>query len=101
VTIVKNVYGGQAPARFLGGFAPYILSHYEDSEYVRRLVDGNFRALFERTLRKYDKKLPVGVVGGFGFVCKEIIQRLGQAYGVEFSRFLSTPTEGLVEYHAL
>ena len=101
VTIVKNVYGGPAPARFLGGFAPYILSHYGDSEYVRRLVEGNFRGLFERTLRKYDKNLPVGVVGGFGFACKDILLRLGQAYGVEFSRFLSTPTEGLVEYHAL
>ena len=64
-------------------------------------MDGNFRGLFERTLRKYDKSLPVGVVGGFGFVCKEILIRLGKAYGVEFSRFLSTPTEGLVEYHAL
>ena len=101
VSIVKNVYGGTAPARFLGGFAPYILSHYQDSEYVRRLVDGNFRALFERTLRKYDKSLPVGVVGGFGFACKDIILRLGDAYGVKFSRFMATPTEGLVEYHAL
>ena len=101
VTIVKNVYGGTAPARFLGGFAPFILSHYQDSEYVRRLVDGNFRALFERTLRKYDKSLPVGVVGGFGFACKDIILRLGDAYGVKFSRFMATPTEGLVEYHAL
>ncbi len=101
VSIVKNVYGGVAPARFLGGFAPYILSHYQDSEYVRRLVDGNFRGLFERTLRKYDHGLSVGVVGGFGYAGKDILIRLGKAYGIHFSRFLSSPTEGLVEYHAL
>ena len=101
VSIVKNVYGGVAPARFLGGFAPYILSHYQDSEYVRRLVDGNFRGLFERTLRKYDHNLPVGVVGGFGYASKDILLRLGKAYGIKFSRFLESPTEGLIEYHAL
>ncbi len=101
VSIVKNVYGGPAPARFLGGFAPYILSHYKDSEYVRRLVDSNFRSLFERTLRKYDHSLPIGVVGGFGYSCKDIITRLGHAYSVKFSRFLESPLEGLVEYHAL
>ncbi len=101
VSIVKNVYGGVAPARFLGGFAPYILSHYQDSEYVRRLVDGNFRGLFERTLRKYNHGLSVGVVGGFGYACKDILIRLGKAYGIHFSRFLESPLEGLVEYHAL
>ena len=101
VTVVKNVYGGPAPARFLGGFAPFILSHYRDSEYVRNLVDGNFRGLFERTLSRYDKELPVGVVGGFGNACKDILLRLGEEYGVRFSRFMASPIEGLIEYHAL
>ena len=59
------------------------------------------RGLFERTLRKYDHGLSVGVVGGFGYAGKDILIRLGKAYGIRFSRFLSSPTEGLVEYHAL
>ena len=101
VTVVKNVYSGPAPARFLGGFAPFILSHYQDSEYVRNLVDGNFRGLFERTLSQYDKELPVGVVGGFGNACKDILLRLGEEYGIRFSRFMASPVEGLIEYHAL
>ena len=68
VTVVKNVYSGPAPARFLS---------------------------------QYDKELPVGVVGGFGNACKDILLRLGKEYGVRFSRFMASPVEGLIEYHAL
>ena len=98
--IVRKVYGGEAPARFLGGFAPFILERYNQYEYVRNLVEGNFRNLFEKTLKQY-KPLPVGVVGGFGYASREILQRMGKEYGVTFSKFLATPAEGLVEFHAL
>ena len=101
ITVVKSVYGGQAPARFLGSFAPFVLAHLDKSEYAVKLVESNFRNLFERTLSQYRKDLPVGVVGGFGYACKDVLARMGKEYGVTFSRFMSTPTEGLVEYHAL
>ena len=97
----KSVYGAQAPARFLGTFAPFILSHYQQSEYVRDLVDYNFRGLFERTLSQYDPSLPVGVVGGFGYACRDILTRIGAEYGVQFSAILAQPLESLLAYHAL
>ena len=100
ITVVRKVYGGEAPARYLGSFAPFILERYNRYDYVRNLVDGNFRALFERTLRQY-KPLPVGVVGGFGYACRDILRRMGQEYNIEFSTFLATPAEGLSAYHAL
>ena len=98
--IVRKVYGGEAPARYLGSFAPFILARYDKYEYVKNLVDFNFRGLFEKTLKQY-KPLPVGVVGGFGYAGREILRRLGKEYGVEFSRFLATPAEGLAAYHAV
>ena len=101
ITVVKSVYGGQAPARYLGSFAPFVLAHLDKSEYAVKLVETNFRNLFERTLSQYRKDLPVGVVGGFGYACKDVLARMGKEYGITFSRFMSTPTEGLVEYHAL
>lgn len=101
ITVVKSVYGGQAPARYLGSFAPFVLAHLDKSEYALKLVETNFRNLFERTLSQYRKDLPVGVVGGFGFACKDVLARMGKEYGFTFSRFMSTPTDGLVEYHAL
>ena len=99
-TLVHHVYGAEAPARYLGSFAPFILQRYEQEEYVKNLVDNNFRGLFERTIVQYPA-LPVGVVGGFGFACQDILRRIGAEYGVSFSRFLSSPIEGLIQYHAL
>ncbi len=98
--VVRKVYGGEAPARYLGSFAPFILERYGKYEYVKELVEGNFKNLFEKTLKQY-KPLPVGVVGGFGYASREILQRMGKEYGVTFSKFLATPAEGLAEYHAL
>ena len=99
-SIVRQVYSGIAPARWLGSIAPFLLEHYAGSEYVRRLVDGNFCSFIERTLRQYDA-LPVGVVGGFGYACKDILCRLGEVYGIMFNCFMASPMEGLVTYHAV
>lgn len=98
-TIVKEVYKGDAPAGYLGSFAPYILSKI-DIPYVRELVEDNFKGLFERAILRYDR-LPVGVVGGFGCACKDILTRMGSGYGVKFSKFIRSPKEGLLKYHGV
>ena len=99
-TIVKNVYGGSSPARYLGSFAPFLLSHYASEEYVKDLVDNNFRAFFERTICRYDR-LPVGVVGGFGYACREILERIGREYDVQISTLAASPMEGLLTYYGV
>lgn len=99
-TLVKMVYSGEAPARFLGSLAPFILSHYRKEEYATKLIENNFRGFFERAVLQYDA-LPLGIVGGFGFACKDILLALGAEYGVRFSMFLSAPLEGLKKYHGV
>lgn len=98
-SIVRGVYSSAAPARYLGGFAPFILEHYGDP-YVKALVDDNFRRFVERTILRYSR-LPVGVVGGFGCACKGILEAIGKEYGVEFKTFMSSPLEGLRRYHGI
>ena len=97
--IVQEVYGTPAPARFLGSIAPFLIEHYPHP-YAKELVDRNFRNLFERTLSRYDA-LPVGVTGGFGYACRDILTSIGQEYGVTFRAFQPTPMEGLKAYHGL
>ena len=99
-TLVKEVYAGAAPARYLGSLAPFILSYYPREEYAKELVESNFRGLFERTLTRYEN-LPVGVVGGFGYACRDILREMAPAYGIRFSQFLKSPVEGLLQYHGL
>ena len=100
MTVVQNVYRGEAPSKYLGSFAPWILERYATSEYVRGLVDQNFKDFIERALKQYDiDKYPVGVVGGFGYAHREILRKVAEPYGIRFSTIIPAPIEGLVEYH--
>ncbi len=99
-TVVHEVYKGVSPSRYLGSFAPFILSYYSDVEYVKSLVDNNFRAIFERSLKQYDlKSHKVGVVGGFGYANKDILKRIAAEYDVEICEITASPIDGLVKYH--
>lgn len=101
LTVVKNVYRGEAPSKYLGSFAPWIVERYDSSKYVRGLVDGNFRDFIERALKQYPIDAhPVGVVGGFGYALREILRRVAEPYDIKFSKIIAAPMEGLVEYHA-
>jgi len=100
MTVVKNVYRGNAPSKYLGSFAPFIMDRYEKYDYVRELADRNFRRFIERALLQYDvEKYPVGVVGGFGYAHREIFTRIAAEYGIRFSTLIPTPMDGLIEYH--
>ena len=100
MTVVHNVYRGPSPSGYLGAFAPWIMEHYDASPYVKELVDGNFRDFIERVLKQYDlAALPVGVVGGFGYAHRQILQEVARPYGIRFQTILATPMDGLVAYH--
>ena len=98
MAIVNNVYKSDAPSRYLGGIAPFLISHIED-EYVRGLVRMNFRTFFERSLLRYWVDWPVGVVGSFGCACESILREVGEEMGLNFGRFMASPADGLVAYH--
>jgi len=100
MTVVKNVYRGSAPSKYLGSFAPFIMDRYEKYDYVRELADRNFRRFIERALLRYDiERYPVGVVGGFGYAYRDIFRRIAAEYGIRISTIIPTPMDGLVEYH--
>lgn len=100
-SIVKSVYKDEAPSRYLGSIAPWIIGWYDKDEYVNRIVEDNFRQFIERALCKYEiDKYPVGVVGGFGFAYRNILTKVAQPYGIRFSEVLETPMDGLIKYHS-
>ncbi len=99
-TIVQNVYRSEtSPSGYLGSLAPFIMEHY-DNDYIRELVEGNFRSFIRRSLKQYDTEhYPVGVVGGFGYALKEIFTKVANEEGVRISRFIKEPIDGLIAYH--
>lgn len=99
-TIVQNVYRSEtSPSGYLGSLAPFIMEHY-DNDYIRELVEGNFRAFIRRSLKQYGtERYLVGVVGGFGYALKEIFTKVAEEEGVRISRFIKEPIDGLIAYH--
>ena len=100
-TIVANVYKSQgSPSGYLGSFAPFIMEHY-DHPYIKELVDDNIRSFFRRAIKQYDTdNCRVGIVGGFGYALKDIITRIASEEGINISRFIKAPIDGLAEYHS-
>lgn len=99
-TVVRNVYKGATPARYLGAFAPFIVSHYDDCGYVKDLVDNNFRSLFTRCLSQYDiKDNKVGVVGGYAYALKDILLRVAEESDIKISEIIASPVDNLVKFH--
>lgn len=99
MSIVENVYRGPAPAGYLGGFAPFIISHY-NNPYIKDMVDKNFRNFIERSLKTYDTDTyQVGVIGGFGYACRDIFIPMCEEAGIRISRIIKEPVEGLINYH--
>ncbi len=99
-TVVQKVYKSEAPSKYLGEFAPWIMARYDSCPYVRELVDRNYRNFIERALSQYDiRKYPVGVVGGFGYAHQEKLRKVAAEYGIRFSEIIATPIEGLIKYH--
>lgn len=99
MSIVENVYRGSAPAGYLGGFAPFIMSHY-DNPHIKEMVDRNFRNFIERSLKTYDTDTyPVGIVGGFAHACQDIFIPMCEEAGIRVSGIIKEPIEGLINYH--
>ena len=100
MTVVENVYKKEAPSRYLGSFSPWILEWYGKNDYVTRLVQDNFRQFIERALSRYQTdKYPVGIVGSFGYACRDIFREVAQPYGISISEIIEAPIEGLLKYH--
>ena len=98
--IVEGVYRSPSPSGYLGSLAPFILSH-KDNGYIRNLIEGNFEAFIDRFLSKYDiSRYPVGLVGGFAWACRDILQSMLLERGIRVSTILKSPAEGLCSYHS-
>lgn len=97
-TIVRKVYREPAPSAFLASFAPFLVGRMQD-EYVSGLIEKCLEEFVTRSLARYGACRQVGVVGSFGCACEEYLRRIGERHGLEFTVFLKSPIDRLVEYH--
>lgn len=95
--IVKGVYKSEAPSRFVASFARFIYENRNDG-YAAGLIERNIRDFIDRSLSRYGNH-DVGIVGSFGYACREELETIGKEYGLEFVKFVKSPIDALVAYH--
>lgn len=95
--IVKGVYKSEAPSKFVASFARFVYENRKDS-YAAGLIERNIRDFMERSLIRYGG-CEVGVVGSFGYACREELEIIGKEYGLDFVEFIKSPIDSLVTYH--
>lgn len=97
--IIDGVYHSASPSAFLGSLAPFIVS-YLDVPYISGLIKGNFKAYIDRILTRYDvSKYPVGIVGSFGWACRDILVPMLEQSGITVSKVIKDPVDELCKYH--
>ena len=97
--MVGDVYRQPLANRFLASLSPFI-SRYADVPEVHQLIVDNFRDFFSRNVVPYGRPdLPVGFVGSIAGYYQEQLREAAAAEGFTVGRILSSPIEGLVDYH--
>ena len=97
--IIDVVYHSASPSAFLGSLAPFLAENKKDP-YVLGLIRNNFKAYIERILLKYNvAEYPVGIVGSFGWACRDILVPMLEESGITVSKVIKEPSEELCKYH--
>lgn len=105
-SIVRKVYKEQAASAFMASIAPFITQRFSHP-YVQRLTEECLEGFIVRALSRYaetaqdkDAARRIGVVGSFGYACREILQSIGKKYGIDFVKFIKSPIDELTRYHS-
>lgn len=98
--IIERVYKKPFPNRFLASFMPYIISRIEREE-VAAIVKNSIEAFFSRNVKQYDyTRYPVHFTGSIAYHIRDIIHAVAQKHNISVGKIVSSPIEGLKEYHS-
>lgn len=106
-TLLKNVYHGEAPSRYLAEFARFAMENV-GNQYVKDVVRDCFEEFIQYSLMvsANDNEIPrsarnysVAFVGSVAFVFQDILLEVLENHGFKCTKILKNPMDGLVEYY--
>lgn len=99
-SILDAIYNKPAPSRFLASFSTFI-SENRNHPFILDLILDNFRQFYKYQVCCYPqhKEVPVNFVGSVAFHYKDILQQVGNEFGIKVGKVIQAPIDGLVEYH--
>ncbi len=99
--IIRKIYHGSEPNRFLASFAPFIRENLSN-RYIRDLVTECFDSFFSeqvKTLRSH-ASLPLSCTGSVAWHFRELFGLSARKAGIVPEKYMLTPMEGLIAYHS-
>jgi glucosamine kinase len=99
-SILDAIYNKPAPSRFLASFSTFI-NENRNHPFILNLIHDNFRQFFKYQVCCYPqhKEVPINFVGSIAFHYQDILQQVGNEFGIKVGKVIQAPIEGLVEYH--
>ena len=98
--ILNSLYNKPSPNRFLASFSLF-MSPNREHPFIQKILLQSFSDFFHAHIKKYEdyQTVPVGFIGSIASCYSEILERVADREGVKIARILSSPGEGLIEYH--
>ncbi|MFB6257750.1 MAG: hypothetical protein ABEH38_03575 [Flavobacteriales bacterium] len=100
--MIDQIHRGEAPSRYLAGFAPFLKEH-EEHEHIKELIEGSFREFIERHVLRFkgSKGGVLHTVGSIGLHFRSCLERVLEEMGSKPGRSIADQEviKGLVEYH--
>jgi glucosamine kinase len=98
--IVRNVYRGIFPSRYIGGFVQFLKEHISDP-YCNKLVNKSFEEFIERNLKLYklSGKTDISVTGSVAWHFSDILKEVFLKNDFIITTLTKGPIEGLIRYH--
>ena len=99
-TVLKNVYSGDRPNKYLASFAPFLRDHAKEP-FIAQLITDAFNELFERYLVRYPKHtaLPVHACGSIAWYFAPFLRSVAELHGMHIGNVVKEPIAALTLYH--
>ena len=94
--LLKNVYHGEAPSRYLAEFTKFAAENIEKL-YIKNVVGDCFED-FSTSLR-FARNDTFGFVGSVAFAFKDLLLQVLENHNIKCSKILKNPMDGLIEYY--
>ncbi len=98
--ILAQVYQGDRPAAFLGGFTKFIFQHLKEP-YCYQLVYSGFEDFYKKNVMQYPsyQSMKVHFTGSVAFYFSDLLRQVANDMGITVKNILESPIAGLTLYH--
>ncbi len=100
--ILRAVYQGETPSRYLASFAPF-LHERQEHPFIAELLRNEFRRFCQNNLfaLKGCRELPVHFIGSVALHFRQHVEAALEEESLQAGSFQGDPMAGLVGYHAV